>query len=28
VWTPGSALGMAVVPRLHERAGLTFEMMG
>jgi short subunit dehydrogenase-like uncharacterized protein len=26
VWTPGAALGMTVVLRLHERAGLTFEM--
>jgi short subunit dehydrogenase-like uncharacterized protein len=27
VWTPGSALGMAVVPRLHTHAGLTFEII-
>jgi short subunit dehydrogenase-like uncharacterized protein len=27
VWTPGAALGMTVVPRLNERAGLTFEIM-
>ena len=26
VWTPGSALGLALVRRLHERAGLTFEI--
>ncbi|MBH9576957.1 saccharopine dehydrogenase family protein [Inhella proteolytica] len=26
VWTPGSAMGLALVRRLHERAGLTFEM--
>jgi short subunit dehydrogenase-like uncharacterized protein len=26
VWTPGAALGMAVVPRLHERAGLRFTL--
>ena len=26
VWTPGSAMGMALVPRLRERAGLTFAI--
>ena len=26
VWTPGAALGMAVVPRLQERAGLSFAL--
>jgi short subunit dehydrogenase-like uncharacterized protein len=26
VWTPGSAMGLALVRRLHERAGLTFEI--
>ena len=26
VWTPGAALGMAVVPRLQARAGLSFEL--
>ena len=26
VWTPGAALGMAVVPRLQERAGLSFVL--
>ena len=26
VWTPGAALGLVVVPRLHERAGLSFEL--
>lgn len=26
VWTPGSALGLALVRRLHARAGLTFEI--
>ncbi len=26
VWTPGSAMGLALVRRLHERAGLRFEM--
>lgn len=27
VWTPGSAMGLALVRRLHERAGLTFEIV-
>lgn len=27
VWTPGSALGLAVLPRLQERAGLSFALM-
>ena len=26
IWTPGAALGMAVVPRLQERAGLSFAL--
>ncbi len=26
VWTPGSAMGLALVRRLHERAGLSFEI--
>jgi len=26
VWTPGSAMGLALVRRLHARAGLTFEI--
>lgn len=26
IWTPGAALGMAVIPRLAERAGLRFEL--
>jgi short subunit dehydrogenase-like uncharacterized protein len=26
LWTPGAALGMAVVPRLQERAGLSFSL--
>jgi short subunit dehydrogenase-like uncharacterized protein len=26
VWTPASALGLALVPRLHERAGLAFAI--
>ncbi len=26
VWTPGSAMGLALVRRLHERAGLHFEI--
>ncbi|MBV8034098.1 trans-acting enoyl reductase family protein [Roseateles sp.] len=26
VWTPGAAMGLALVRRLHERAGLTFEI--
>lgn len=26
VWTPGSSMGMALVPRLQERAGLTFAV--
>ncbi|KQV86905.1 trans-acting enoyl reductase family protein [Pelomonas sp. Root1237] len=26
IWTPGSAMGLALVRRLHERAGLTFEI--
>jgi short subunit dehydrogenase-like uncharacterized protein len=26
VWTPGSAMGLALVRRLQERAGLSFEM--
>lgn len=26
VWTPGSAMGLALVRRLHERAGLSFEL--
>ncbi|MFX7776718.1 saccharopine dehydrogenase, partial [Acinetobacter baumannii] len=26
VWTPGSAMGLALVWRLHARAGLTFEI--
>jgi short subunit dehydrogenase-like uncharacterized protein len=26
IWTPGAALGMAVIPRLQERAGLSFRM--
>ncbi|WP_374662574.1 trans-acting enoyl reductase family protein [Inhella sp.] len=26
VWTPGSALGLALVRRLHDRAGLSFEI--
>lgn len=26
VWTAGSAMGLALVRRLHERAGLTFEI--
>jgi short subunit dehydrogenase-like uncharacterized protein len=26
IWTPGAALGMAVIPRLGERAGLTFRV--
>lgn len=28
VWTPGSAMGLALVRRLHARAGLTFEIAG
>jgi short subunit dehydrogenase-like uncharacterized protein len=26
VWTPGSAMGMALLPRLQQRAGLTFAI--
>ena len=26
VWTPGSAMGLALVRRLQQRAGLTFEI--
>ena len=26
VWTAGSAMGMALLPRLQERAGLTFAI--
>jgi short subunit dehydrogenase-like uncharacterized protein len=26
VWTPGSAMGMLLVQRLHKHAGLTFEI--
>ena len=26
IWTPGAALGMAVLPRLQERAGLSFAL--
>lgn len=26
IWTPGSALGMAAIPRLQERAGLSFAL--
>ena len=26
IWTPGAALGMTVVPRLQERAGLSFAL--
>jgi len=28
VWTPAAALGLAVLPRLQERAGLSFEVEG
>jgi short subunit dehydrogenase-like uncharacterized protein len=28
VWTPAAAMGSALTNRLHERAGLTFEMAG
>ena len=26
VWTPGAALGLALIDRLHERSGLSFEL--
>jgi len=26
VWTPGAAMGMLLVQRLREHAGLTFEI--
>jgi short subunit dehydrogenase-like uncharacterized protein len=26
IWTPAAAMGMAIVPRLQERAGLSFEL--
>jgi short subunit dehydrogenase-like uncharacterized protein len=26
IWTPGAALGMAVIPRLGQRAGLSFKL--
>ena len=28
VWTPGAAMGMALVERLRAKAGLTFDLVG